>query len=95
MFVLPCRQIYNDATQLVQVFRHFRNQLDSSEFDQSDNEGSLHSTLVDVSEYILVLFIRVVPINVTTTTLYLIAQIHSVRNLMGKILMDIILSRLY
>ena len=45
------RQIYNDATQLVQVFRHFRNQLDSSELDQSDNEDSLHSTLVDVSKY--------------------------------------------
>ena len=44
-----CQQIYNDATQLVQVFRHFRNQLDGSELDHSDNEGSLHSTLVDVS----------------------------------------------
>ena len=47
--ILLWQQIYNDATQLVQVFRHFRNQLDSSELDQSDNEGSLHSTLVDVS----------------------------------------------
>ena len=49
LFILPWQKIYNDATQLVQVFRHFRNQLDSSELDQSDNEGSLHSTLVDVS----------------------------------------------
>ena len=47
--ILP--QIYNDATQLVQVFRHYRAQLDSSEFDQSDNEGSLHSALQDVSSY--------------------------------------------
>ncbi|XP_065904965.1 transcription activator BRG1-like isoform X2 [Dysidea avara] len=40
-------QIYNDATQLVQVFKHYRALLESSELDQSDNEGSLHSTLHD------------------------------------------------
>ncbi|XP_065904971.1 probable global transcription activator SNF2L2 isoform X2 [Dysidea avara] len=40
-------QIYNDATQLVQVFKHYRALLESSELDQSDNEGSLHSTLYD------------------------------------------------
>jgi len=49
--MLSCPQIYNDATQLVQVFRHYRAQLDTSELDQSDNEGSLHSALQDVSPH--------------------------------------------